>query len=292
MGTPSAHYRNEALVKRSRIPRAIAILGSGPAGLLAALAAEQRGVTPFIYSDGTKSEMFGAMYLHEPIPGLTGDWMAPDFTISVVKSGTRDGYAKNVYGDPTAPCSWDDIVSGDTPAWDLRAAYDKLWEGFLPRIGQMHLTGDNLGSILTHFPLVLCTVPARALCRGGHEFAGQDIWIRHGPGRALLKDEINDDNIMYYNGYPPDGSVEDMIGFDWYRFSQINQYQAWEYSSDPGESNTHHEISLGRKPLSTDCTCWQGYESFHRIGRFGKWQKGVLTHHAYKEAGDLIDALL
>jgi hypothetical protein len=36
-----------------------------------------------------------------------------------------------------------------------------------------------------------------------------------------------------------------------------------------------------RKPLETDCTCWP---KVVRAGRFGQWRKGVLTHHAYEMA--------
>ena len=268
----------------------VAILGSGPAGLLAALACEQNGVEPVIYAKGDKSPMFGAMYLHEPIPALTDDITAPDLNITVIKSGTRAGYAENVYADPNAPCSWDVIPEGDTPAWDLHAAYDKLWERYEPYIRKIEITPHNLGSLPVNFPLVLCSIPAPALCRSGHLFHGQDIWVVHGPGKALIKG-VNDDDLMYYNGTTPrDG------GFPWYRFSQIKGYQAWEYSTDHGiteeEANWGRELARGTKPLHTNCDCWIGYDSFRRIGRFGKWEKGVLTHHAYADATEAIRALL
>ena len=82
----------------------VAVLGSGPAGLLAAHACVQQGVEPKIYSLKEKSLMFGAMYLHEPIPDLN-DPDRPDHDIMIVKEGTREGYAKNVYGDKNVMCA-------------------------------------------------------------------------------------------------------------------------------------------------------------------------------------------
>lgn len=272
----------------------VAILGSGPAGLLAALACEQNGQEPVIFSKGDKSPMFGAMYLHEPIPGLTGDILEPDSTISVIKQGTREGYAENVYGDPNAPCSWDSIPGGDTPAWNLHKAYDKLWERYGPTIRRQTLDADSATVISRGFKLTLCSVPAPVICFRPytHRFEKQSIWVVHGPGKALIKD-VNDHDIMYYNGT----TIRDG-GFHWYRFSQINQYQAWEYSYPhedhltEEEANWGRELSEGIKPLTTTCNCFIDNPRFVRIGRFGKWTKGVLTHHAYADATEAIRALL
>lgn len=268
----------------------VAVLGSGPAGLLAALAVEQAGGDPIIFSKGEKSPMFGAMYLHRPIPAVTNDIMMPDFEIDVIKSGTREGYAYNVYGSKRAPCSWDDIPQGLTSAWDLHAVYDLLWERYSPTIRTLDITPEDLGSILHNYPKTLCTIPAPALCRHGHEFSSKDIWVVHGEGRAMIKG-VNDDDIMYYNGVPSEHG-----GHLWYRFSQIKGYQAWEYSSEPGEWGAAElewgrHLSVGVKPLKNDCSCWTGWASFYRLGRFGKWEKGVLTHHAYEEAQEAMRAL-
>jgi hypothetical protein len=72
------------------------------------------------------------------------------------------------------------------------------------------------------------------------------------------------------------------LDVSWYRYSQIREYQAWEYTRQPGEVQGY-KITRGIKPISTNCDCWESYDNFHRIGRFGKWTKGVLVHHAYHE---------
>lgn len=283
----------------------VAVLGSGPAGLFAALAVEQSGHTPVIFAEGIKSEMFGAMYLHRAIPGLS-DPIVPDFEIDIIKSGSKEGYAYNVYGRKEASCSWDFIGEAPAYAWDLGAHYDLLWDRYQSDIRRYKITPENMGSICNNYPLVFCSIPAPALCSREHHFQAQNIWVIHGRGTHLIEG-VNDNNMMYYNGVPWDGSfqslpndtkVDDeqghgatfMRGHEWYRFSQIQGYQAWEYSREPNwtwedsEDAPGRQKSTGKKPLWNNCGCWSEYGSYHRIGRFGCWQKAVLTHHAYEQA--------
>lgn len=291
----------------------VAILGAGPAGLLAALAAEHCGLSPTIFAKGEKSEMFGAMYLHRAIPGMHSPGK-PDFEIDIIKTGTKEGYAYNVYGDREAPASWDSFTAGSTPAWDLHETYDRLWERYRSNIKNFELETNHIGTICHNYPHVFSSVPAPAICGMGHEFSKQDIWVIHGEGTHLIEG-VNDDDMMYYNGVPYDGSFsvgEDsavvdpanteghLIGHDWYRFSQIRRYQAWEYArkpdwawvgTNPEDDELGRKLSEGIKPLTNNCSCWLNYGNFHPIGRFGRWQKGVLTHHAYEEALGVLRAL-
>lgn len=295
----------------------VAILGSGPAGLLAALAVEQSGHRPTIFAKGEPSTMFGAMYLHRAIPGLHDrDGDSAEFEITVVKTGSREGYAYNVYGNRDAACSWEKFDSGVTFGWDLKKAYKQLWDRYEPFIRHFEINDKHMGSICNNYPLVLNSIPAKSLCIREHEFAKQDIWVVHGDGSLIPN--VNDDNLMYYNGIPWDGSfdvgVDDptwaneeenagnvdkhLIGHDWYRFSQINKYQAWEFSREPdwawdpeeGDGMSRFK-SQGIKPLWTNCGCWMEYRNMFRIGRFGTWQKGILTHHAYEFALEVCRAL-
>lgn len=231
-----------------------------------------------IFSERVRSRMFGAMYLHRPIPGIHREDDPPDFTLNIRKLGTREGYARNVYGDPTADCSWDVIEKGETPAWDLSAAYADLWDKYEHDIANMRFGPNNIGALIANFPCVLCTIPATALCARGHSFRRQSIWVAHKPTPDYQTHE------MIYNG----AEVE-----PWYRYSRIRGYEAWEFSRTPvGRFDLLlNELSQGQKPLSNNCNCWTGYDGFHQLGRYGKWEKGVLTHHAYEEAKEIANAL-
>jgi hypothetical protein len=246
----------------------VRIVGAGPAGLMAAHAAVQAGHDPRIYSPYTKSKMFGAMFLHRAIPGVTPD--EPELQIRVRKQGTREGYAAKVYGDPGHPVSWDKFEDGIIPAWSLGRAYDKLWTMYHHSIVDARLKPKDIRKI--HGDLVFITAPAPNLClNADHEFHGQEIWVLVEP--AIISGNMH---WMTYNGNSDNS---------WYRFSHINGTKAWEYAQPVPNyrPSVEREIVQGVKPLGNNCNC-HSLEGFHRLGRFGKWQKDVLTHHAYEEA--------
>jgi len=251
----------------------VAILGCGPAGLIAAHAAESLGHNVTIYSRKQKSWIFGAQYLHAPIPGISPE--EPELEIEVVKMGTREGYALSVYGNENATVSWDNFQVGPTPGWSLSGAYDKLWLKYDSKIVNKVVSGRDLDRIGETFGRVFSTIPARSICRDWcHRFPAVDITVVHG-----RIDREPRWNVMYYNGLPSND-----LG-NWYRYSVINGYQSWEYATvnfpriyEPIKPGLR--IDRGRKPLCTDCDCrpW-----LHRLGRFGKWHKHAFTHHAYEE---------
>jgi hypothetical protein len=259
------------------VRKTIVILGCGPSGLLTALAAEQKGHEPIILSKKVKSPMFGAVYLHKNIPDLTK--MRPEFSVEIIKYGDREGYAQNVYGDPKADVSWDTFKSGLYHAWDLAGAYDRLWDRFEDKIRDVAIGPDDVVSCSESGDLVFSTIPLPYLCENPyHIFNKQQIWVRHGRTH-----EPQMYSMMIYNGLTADG-LRGLVGPQWYRYSLIRGYAAWEYSrveDAPTEEDPFLQLSQGVKPLSTNCTC---HKNIIRLGRFGKWQKGVLTHHAYEEA--------
>jgi hypothetical protein len=265
----------------------ICILGCGPAGLLVAEAVSKTpGYKPIILSRKVPSTIFGAQFLHRQIPGITSD--APDYEINVIKTGTKEGYAYNTYGDAYAPVSWDAYEADSVVyGWNLRTAYERLWDKFRSDIFQTELDGPTIAHLMENYPIIYSTLPLRQICRRHHLFEYQDIWVQHGDANGHLIEGVNDGDYMYYNGNPPEGSgwAEEVYGPDWYRFSQLSKYQSWEYRRKPG-TEAHpdwYNVSSGVKPLSNNCDCWS---ELRRVGRFGRWEKGQLTHHAYEQVLD------
>lgn len=256
----------------------IAILGCGPAGLLAATAVAQAGHEPVVLSKRTKSKIFGAQFLHRHIPGVTED--DPDFYIDIVKTGTEQGYAVNTYGDRTAPVSWGAFPGGEIAAWDLSAAYDNLWD--VHRVDEVgFLDAADIAQLVESYPIIYSTLPLKQICCNHlHRFSSQKIKVMHGPTE---EHETDVRNLIYYNGSTPESCFyqTELVGPDWYRFSQINGYLSWEYGTgrNPPEPD-RFEVSDGIKPLWNSCDCWP---TLRRIGRFGTWTKGQLTHHAYEQ---------
>jgi len=224
-----------------------------------------------IYSQKVKSTIFGAQYLHKPIPGISPE--EPELEINVKKFGTRAGYAANVYGDPKAEVSWDKFNGGPTPGWDLKRIYDTLWEQYEEDIIDVALSSSYIAKLAANFDLTFSTIPIQMFCkRPMHTFAKIDIWVVHGPleGKAA-------ENVMVYNGIIADVP-------DWYRYSLIRGYQSWEFSLKNRTEDLYVtqglQVNHGIKPLGTNCNC---HPEIIRLGRFGKWNKHVFTHHAYDE---------
>lgn len=276
----------------------VLILGAGPAGLLAAHAVEQLGGKPTIASRASresaevagKSVFQGAQYLQAPIAGLTFE---PDGVIRTYKHGTAAGYAKKVYGDPAAPCSWDDQPP-EREAWDLRAAYDRLWERYQERILPREITRHDLDmlSVDPGWSLVISTLPAIHVCyqrdltrapNGVHHFDWESMWtIDYAPPEVM-------DNTVLYSG---DQSCS------WYRASRVFGHAATEWSDlSPPLGGAYLTPEQEKPPLvyipqkgikvkGTNCDCWPNIK---RVGRFGTWRKGYLSHHAYHDAARLYE---
>lgn len=244
----------------------IAILGCGPAGLMAAHAVALYGHEPRIYSKKMQSSIGGAQYLHKPIPGINKD--APDGKVNFIKYGNEQIYAEKVYGDKLFKTSWYDYSEGYHSIWNLRSTYEKLWAKYHKFIADVRLDHTSVSELLQNYPLVMNTVPLMQLCAEDHLFECQDVWIVYGPAK-----EGGEDRIIY------DGTTD----FPWYRWSYIFGWRGIEYSKPTGANQPSTHV---RKPLYHACDC---HPALVKLGRYGSWQKGVLTHHAYEGA---VDALL
>lgn len=256
------------------------IFGNGPAGLMAAHAAEQQGYRVEIGSlQDSPSHITGAQYLDRAIPGLTTS--VEDGLVTFYKRGKATGYAEKIYGDPDAITSWSKYEDERTyPLWYLRDVYSKLWERFK---GNMFLLGLNT-NVLSSFcdtqaKLIVVTVPRTAICfNDNHKFLSQQVTIYDGLPVDIGKryshlHEQPDVNFIMYNGRKKD---------PWYRCSRINQGCSYEV---PGHYEDGHQIF---KPISTTCDCWgrqaneQGGPRIVLAGRYGGWHKNWLVSHVYE----------
>lgn len=265
----------------------VAILGSGPAGLMSAAAvwALAPGADIAIISNGGRSSLYGAQYLHAPIPGYTNQtWPAAKRIVNYGMIGDPDDYRRKVYG-PT----WDGTVSPEDLekthyAWDIRQTYRALWDDFCDRISEVHMDPAGLRMLLDgrtaygNVGLVINTIPRPMLCKEGHQFRSTSIWAAgEAPDLGIDLDRFKcPEFTVICNGNETPS---------WYRVSNIFGHKTveWpEYSKPPIPS-----VAAVAKPLKTNCDCFP--EVLH-VGRYGKWQKGVLTHHAYQEVLEYVKA--
>jgi hypothetical protein len=250
----------------------IVIFGCGPAGLIAAQAASDAGVEDIlIISRKQKSRMPGAQYLHEPIPGVSPD--LHDAAVRYWKVGTKEGYASKVYGDPSHPVSWDKFSEGRHPAWRLADAYDILWERWKHSIKDESVDWFKTDYWRKKSSLVISTIPLRTICAfpDRHDFQSARVWFKGGLAEPM------DINTILYSGRPED---------KWYRQSSIFGVEWTEYAGLPF---VRGYVTLGHKPTTTTCECWDG--KILTVGRFGNWDKNALLHHVYPEVQNAVQQL-
>lgn len=270
-----------------RHDKPVTVLGAGPTGLLAAHAAEMRGWAVTVFSapdaDGNplKSELHGCQYLHRYIPAL--DLPSAGRRVGYILNGEPDEYRRKVYGE-----NWSGQVSPDEygperthEAWDLRQVYDALWERWQDRIMPSVITPKVAASMAHRKGLIFCTIPAQALCTNEeHKFVTQDIWAM---GERVGKDG----GPVYPLPFrAPEMTV--LCNSDtaprWYRAATVFGVATLEWPAGPKPPVSG--VAAVRKPLSTDCDC-HVTKRWVRLGRYGKWQKGVLVHSAFEEVLDL-----
>lgn len=246
----------------------VSILGCGPAGLLAAHAVTIAGHAPIIYSKKVKSKIGGAQFLHTPIPGIAGQ---PDASTCVfTMKGDPAVYAEKVYGNPDAPTSWADYPPGEHLIFNMREAYDKLWDLYQGNIWDTDLTSEVLRGMLdVSRKHIISTIPAPSICPDPEnwEWESQKVWITYGED---INVKARNMEIIY------SGDKDD----PWYRCSNLFGWRGIEYGF-PGVPGSH----LIEKPLRTN---WPGIERVHQLGRYGRFEKKVLIHDAFFGTLDLI----
>lgn len=233
-----------------------------------------------IYSKARKSYMRGAQYLHRPIPGLSGE----PFEVTYSLRGEVEGYRQKVYGDMGDVLVSPETLVGVSPAWDIREAYDAAWDLYGGRVldadlGLMGAPGEFLAGLVRDYDLVISTIPAPALCQlpDEHKFYSQKVWVTEGLKRPSeigfnrrRSDDLKD-NLVVCSGDPEDW---------WYRQSRIHGWENTEFPYDKKPSGGVEKVHEVVKPLRHTCTC---HPEIVRMGRYGQWRKGVLSHEAFDD---------
>lgn len=226
-----------------------------------------------ILSKPRKSFMKGAQYLHEPIPGM-GDQEKFDVDYRLI-GGTTQDYAQKVYGAGR-------VVAGETsaallegihPAWDIRAAYDALWDAYGSFVVPWEASTAGIAEIVGTWgaDLIVSSIPAHLLCAtpDQHSFPNQLIWSTDEAFHVPQRDY--GENVVVCNaGTPP----------MWYRSAMIHGWGTTEWPNHAKPPLNSSRLWSVPKPIMTDCNC---FPQILRVGRYGTWTKGVLSHHAYED---------
>lgn len=250
----------------------VAVLGCGPAGLMAAHATRISGGNVAIFSRKQKSPLYGAQYLHAPIPGVTDP--SDSVTVDYILRGHIQDYRRKVYGQ-----SWDGTVSPDElesthEAWDIRETYDRLWQMYQEKIIDTGIDGAAINQMKAskRFNLIINTIPLNMLCFRGHTFRYSTV-VAAGDAPAL-----GIDIGTLYHCEPDTVVCNGEEAPSWYRLSRIFGHTTveWPDGTKPPVGTASQVI----KPLEHNCDC---FPDVMNVGRYGSWSKGVLSHTAYQK---------
>jgi hypothetical protein len=249
------------------VTKAVAILGCGPAGLMVAHAANQSGWALTIYSRRIKSQLFGAQYLHKPIPHL--DTHGPQM-VQYKLIGTPQEYRRKVYG-----VNWNGTVSPEDfmeqhYAWDLRRAYDWLWKQYEAWIVDADIPEYPVP--YERFDLVISTVPRKIWANEGDIFESTKIWaLGDGDYKRVHLHRPDDFHVVC------DGSNLN----PWYRVSNIFGHCTMEWPFYESDHRPARGASMVEKPLRHNS---RSAPDFIHLGRYGAWEKGILTSDVFYQA--------
>lgn len=255
-------------MKRNRV----LILGCGPAGLISAWAALSTGAEVIIVSSKKKSDLFGCQYLHEKLPDLP----LRSEQIDYVVRGTYEQYREKVYGDKPIPVPISPVLyEGPARAYDIRSAYEMLWNVFGDAIEDAVVKPTEVQKMLTYYDAAtnISTIPLPALCQrpDAHYFNQVQSYAMGSSPWQAVPVECPKNTVVC------DGTDE--VSF--YRKANVFEHTTVEWPGHRKKPPLRGVVPFV-KPINTTCDCWTG-AVIHRIGRHGRWQKGVLAHTAYKE---------
>lgn len=247
----------------------VLVLGCGPAGLMAAHAATILQHDVIIVSKPRKSHMKGAQYLHQPIPMAS----TTAFVVRYQLVGSNDEYKYKVYGDARVDSVSPEDLTGSHMGWDIREAYDWLWGTYGDYVQPREFWhAEDVQSTIdwANADKVISTIPANVLCRERHSFPYQTILSTD---QALL--EVPN-NFILCNGRETPA---------WYRVSNIDGWGNTEWPIHTRPPIPQDRLWDVKKPIRNNCNC---FPEVVRMGRYGRWEKGVLSHSAFYETLDLL----
>lgn len=260
----------------------VAILGCGPSGMVAAHAAIMAGCQVVIYSWKQKSNMYGAQYLHSPIPFVSSP---SPVRVNYQLRGTAEEYRAKVYGKKDVEVSPVSLREFHY-AWDIRDTYDKLWYLYHDLIEPVNEIGYHWVQDLAmreNWHRIYSTIPAPAICAAPswHHFNSTVIWANgDAPDRGHLAPR------GWYTREPNSIICDGTNDNYWYRVSNVYDNVTMEWPSTYKPDGSVY-VTQVRKPISHSCDCFAPLgDRFARLGRYGAWTKSILVHEVFTEVNN------
>lgn len=246
----------------------VAVLGAGPAGIFAALAALNNGCRVTIYSvvwQRPSPEAAGVFVLHDSM-----DLPLEPFAVrEIAVGGTAKDYARKVYGDEAVPTSFHPGNAMGT-YYSGKSAIQFAWDivSISVEYRERTITAADLGTLAGQHKLVVSTVPLPILFTSRYwPYAEAFVKQSKAPeGESFI--------LQHANPSVP-----------FYRCSAVDGTFTMEFPPKYDDDPSLHKV---RKVMPHDNEQFLAHirEALPNVvftGRFGAWDKGKLSHHAFDD---------
>ena len=241
----------------------VAILGAGAAGLLSAQALTDLGIEHDLFDKELPSisKAKGLHYLHDNC-GLPLRWITVHNYVLGVNEGEKphEQYSRKL-GTPLNNSLVD--LPAFNAGYDFKQAIELLVERHLDKVSVLEVTKETVPILLEEYDYVINTVPLpiifpQAVCKK------VDRKVMKGRPEGIDKLVGLNPNQVIYN-------IDEQV--NWYRYSNVLGNE-WTEVVEGGDFT----IS---KIITTDFRSPD--ERIILQGRYGKWDRKFLAHHAYHE---------
>lgn len=258
----------------------VCIIGSGPAGLMAAQACLDLGVTYKVLSMRVEpSKIAGTQHMQWLPPSLIS--RLPMREMLFMKHGEEGIYAEKSFGHPDAPSGWSKIPVGTVPTWSMRGANELLWSIHEERVEEAEIKPDYLPVMVERFQLVVLAAPLLAFCLrpDQHSFRRRITWMVSRDSGVPERPDL-----VVYNGDPESSFYRFGItdGIENFEMGEEDYIRACKNGGPPLGLTDWRKVV---RPLNNNCRC---HPSVIRAGRMGRWRFGVLAHEAYAVTRDAL----
>lgn len=253
----------------------VVIFGAGPSGLMAAHAAETAGHEVVkLYDanpkppDGTTA---GVFYLHAPCGLNVASQM-----VKVAAEGERREYARRMYGDPQAKCNWP-TQPYVTEAWDGMIAVNMLWWRYQDRTEHALIRMQDIRILAKSEPrrIFINTVPLNFLMETELPYALSQILTTCGKDIATAPH-------MIYMGIPGVEITRRSFLFGRYAMEAPMDVDWSHHEGTEWQRHVVKKVISDREADKFVAEHEQRFPNLFFTGRYGRWDKTMLTHKVYE----------
>lgn len=240
----------------------VAILGAGMAGMLAAKALQESGISCLLFDKNPQqgaSNNVGVHYLHDPCGLELEPKIIRNYLI-----GCEDGCLPHEqYSEKLGTPLNNSLV--DLPsyqvAYSFQEAHRLLRKRFEDKVIKLDIKPSTLFRLMKDCDKVISTIPLPILFDGAECLS---VGARVARGKPYNLPDLPGHNKVVYNI-----DLED----NWYRYSNVFGVE-WTEVKEGGEF-------FIKKIVSTDFV--SPFEDLELLGRWGAWDRKFLAHDAYYE---------